>query len=57
MMRYELQAARQAEVLSRAAQRRLVREAKQAAKAAKSARTSADSTPGPDSREQYVRTA
>ncbi|MGP3991715.1 hypothetical protein [Streptomyces sp. 3N207] len=48
MMHYELQAARQADFLARAAKRRLVREAKQAAKAAR-----ADA----DSRKRYLRAA
>ncbi|MGP3975984.1 hypothetical protein ACTWQF_18695 [Streptomyces sp. 8N114] len=48
MMHHELQAARQADFLARAAQRRLAREAKQAAKAARAAA---------DSREHYLRAA
>lgn len=53
-MHHEFQTARQAEILSRAARRRLVREAEAAAKAARAA---ADNGPGPDSRTHYVRTA
>ncbi|MGI5349808.1 hypothetical protein ACQEU8_16685 [Streptomyces sp. CA-250714] len=49
MMHRELQAARQADFLARAAQRRLVREAEQAAKAA--ARAAADR------RKHYLRAA
>ncbi|MGY0065030.1 hypothetical protein ACWY4P_52855 [Streptomyces sp. LZ34] len=50
MLHHEFQAARQAAVLARAAQRRLVREAKQDAKAV---RTTADSTSGADRRKHY----
>ncbi len=59
-MHHEFQTARQAEILARAAHRRLAREAEEAAKAAKEARTAtptADSGPGPDSRTRYARTA
>lgn len=64
-MHHEFQTARQAEILARAARRRLAREAEEAAKAAKAAteaRTAtappaADSGPGPDSRTRYARTA
>ncbi|WKX73506.1 hypothetical protein [Streptomyces sp. XD-27] len=54
MLHHEYQTARQAELLSRAAQRRLVREAEQAAKAARAA---ADSTSGADGRKHHVRAA
>ncbi|MFH9075369.1 hypothetical protein [Streptomyces alboflavus] len=73
MMHHEFQTARQAEILARAAHRRLAREAEEAAKAAKGAReakeakevkeakeartTTTDSRPGPDSRTRYARTA
>ncbi|MFE6401091.1 hypothetical protein [Streptomyces alboflavus] len=70
MMHHEFQTARQAEILARAAHRRLAREAEEAAKAAKGAReakevkeakedrtTTTDSGPGPDSRTRYARTA
>ncbi|MFD9880793.1 hypothetical protein ACFWZT_04970 [Streptomyces alboflavus] len=62
VMHHEFQTARQAEILARAARRRLAREAEEAAKAAKEARTAtappaADSGPGPDSRTRYARTA
>ncbi|MBQ0863719.1 hypothetical protein ACH4RA_34215 [Streptomyces smyrnaeus] len=54
MMHHEFQAARQADLLTRAAQRRLVREAQQANKAA---RTGADSTYGTGSRKLFFRAA
>ncbi|MWA08291.1 hypothetical protein E5671_03665 [Streptomyces sp. BA2] len=59
MMHHEFQSARQAEVLARAARRRLIREAKQAAKAVRTAdRISAAERPsGGASRQCYVRTA
>ncbi|WP_405652304.1 hypothetical protein [Streptomyces sp. RK9] len=60
VMHHEFQTARQAEILARAARRRLAREAEEAAKAAKeaeAARTAADSGPAPDSRTRYARTA
>ncbi|MEU1785690.1 hypothetical protein ABZ553_07345 [Streptomyces sparsogenes] len=50
MLHHEFQAARQAAVLARAAQRRLVRQAERDAKAV---RTTADSTSGADSRKHY----
>ncbi|MES4902751.1 MULTISPECIES: hypothetical protein [unclassified Streptomyces] len=50
MLHYEFQAARQAAVLARAAQRRLVREARQDARAV---RTTAERTSGADSRKHY----
>ncbi|MBO8198350.1 hypothetical protein JW613_08525 [Streptomyces smyrnaeus] len=54
MMHHEFQAARQAALLTRAAQRRLVREAQQANKAA---RNGADSTLGTGSRKLFFRVA
>ncbi|GAA3124384.1 hypothetical protein ACFQ0X_01870 [Streptomyces rectiviolaceus] len=60
MMHHEFQSARQAEILARAARRRVIREAKQAAKAARTGadRASAAERPsGADSRKRYVRTA
>ncbi|MFD9864139.1 hypothetical protein [Streptomyces alboflavus] len=63
VMHHEFQTARQAEILARAARRRLAREAEEAAKAAKAAKEArtatptADSGPGPDSRTCYARTA
>lgn len=54
MMHHELQTARQAALLARAARRRLVRQAERAAKAA---RTAGGDTRGPDSRRPYVRAA
>ncbi|MET9859826.1 hypothetical protein ABZY93_11015 [Streptomyces smyrnaeus] len=54
MMHHEFQAARQAALLTRAAQRRLVREAQQANEAA---RNGADSTLGTGSRKLFFRAA
>ncbi|MFD5699411.1 hypothetical protein [Streptomyces lasiicapitis] len=53
VLHHEFQTARQAEILARAARRRLVREAEKAAKAAKAAPTAADSASGTDSRKRY----
>ncbi|MFE0172923.1 hypothetical protein ACFWZ2_11440 [Streptomyces sp. NPDC059002] len=52
MLHHELLTARHTSILSRAARRRLAREAQRAAKAA---RTAAGSAPAADGRERYVR--